>query len=142
MGVGMNMRDASMIAIVDDDESNREALRSLLRSVGFTAEAFPSAEDFLQSDHLQHTGCLILDLGLPGMDGLKLQQHLAAAKSRIPIIFITAQDDEAARARAIQAGAVGFLQKPFRDEALLHAVQAALRRSQGDPYLGIPDTNQ
>ncbi len=127
------MRQASIIAIVDDDESNREALRSLLKSVGFTAEAFASAEDFLHSDHLHHTGCLILDLGLPGMDGLELQQHLAAAGSRIPIIFVTAQDDEAARARAIQTGAVGFLQKPFRDEALLHAVQVALRGSQGDP---------
>ncbi len=127
------MPQASIIAIVDDDESNREALRSLLRSVGFAAEAFASAEDFLNSDHLHHAGCLILDLGLPGMDGLELQQHLAAAGSRIPIIFVTAQDDEAARARAIQTGAVGFLQKPFRDEALLHAVQVALRGSQGDP---------
>jgi FixJ family two-component response regulator len=130
----VGVRDAWIISIVDDDESNREALRSLLRSVGFTAEAFASAEGFLNSDHLHHTGCLILDLGLPGMTGLELQQHLAAAKHRIPIIFITAYDDEAARARAFQAGAVGFLQKPFRDEALLHAVQVALRRgSQGDP---------
>ena len=134
MRTGVGVRDAWIISIVDDDESNREALRSLLRSVGFTAEAFASAEGFLNSDHLHHTGCLILDLGLPGMTGLELQQHLAAAKHRIPIIFITAYDDEAARARAFQAGAVGFLQKPFRDEALLHAVQVALRRgSQGDP---------
>ena len=129
----MGEQKASIISIVDDDESNREALRSLLRSVGFTAEAFASAEDFLQSNHLDHTACLILDVQMPGMTGLELQQRLAAAKSRIPIIFITAQEDEAARARAIQAGAVGFLQKPFRDEALLHSVQVALRGSQGDP---------
>lgn len=120
------MREASIIAIVDDVESIRKALRSLLRSVGFTAEAFASAEEFLHSNDLQHTACLILDLQMPGMTGLELQQHLAAARSRIPIIFITAQDDDAARALAIQAGAVGFLRKPFPQDALVHEVRMAL----------------
>ncbi len=127
MGAGMGEQKASIIAIVDDLESIRLALRSLLRSVGFTAEAFPSAEDFLHSDHLGHTACLILDLQIPGMSGLELQQHLAAARCRIPIIFITADCDETAEARALEAGAIDFLQKPFREDALLHAVRVALQ---------------
>jgi FixJ family two-component response regulator len=120
------MRQGSIIAIVDDLQSIREALRILLRSVGFTAEAFASAEDFLHSNHLQHTACLILDLQMPGMSGLELQQLLAAAKCRIPIIFITAKNDEESRTRAFQAGAFEFLPKPFREDALLHAVRMAL----------------
>ncbi len=122
------MRKGSIIAIVDDLESVREALGTLLRSVGYTAEVFPSAEDFLNSDHLRHTACLILDLQMPGMTGLDLHQRLVAAQVEIPIIFVTADGDEAARARALQAGAIGFLQKPFRDDALLHAVRMALAK--------------
>jgi len=122
----VGVRGASIISIVDDDESNREAVSTLLKSAGFTVEAFASAEDFLNSTHRHHTGCLILDLRMPGMNGLELQQRLAAARSRIPIIFVTADADEAARARALQAGAIDFLPKPFREEALLQAVRMAL----------------
>ena len=122
----MGVRGASIISIVDDDESNREAVSTLLKSAGFTVEAFASAEDFLNSTHRHHTACLILDLRMPGMNGLELQQRLAAARSRIPIIFVTADADEAARARALQAGAIDFLPKPFREEALLQAVRMAL----------------
>jgi len=127
MGAGVDVREASIISIVDDDASNREAVSTLLRSAGFTAETFASAEDFLASGHLHQTRCLILDLRMPGMNGLELQQLLAAAKYQIPIIFITAQNDEAVRTRALQAGAIGFLPKPFREEALLIAVRVALR---------------
>jgi FixJ family two-component response regulator len=126
MRTGVGVRGASIISIVDDDESNRDAVSTLLKSAGFTAETFASAEDFLNSDHLHHTGCLILDLRMPGMNGLELQQRLAAARSRIPIIFVTADADEAARTQAFQAGAIDFLPKPFREEALLQAVQVAL----------------
>jgi FixJ family two-component response regulator len=126
MRTGVGVRGASIISIVDDDESNREAVSTLLKSAGFTVEAFASAEDFLNSTHRHHTGCLILDLRMPGMNGLELQQRLAAARSRIPIIFVTADADEAARARALQAGAIDFLPKPFREEALLQAVRMAL----------------
>ncbi len=122
----MDVREASIISIVDDDASNREAVSTLLSSAGFTVETFASAEDFLASGHLHQTRCLILDLRMPGMNGLELQQQLAAAKYRIPIIFITAQNDEAVRTRALQAGAIGFLPKPFREEALLVAVRVAL----------------
>jgi len=127
MGAGVGVREASIVSIVDDDESIRDAEGSLLRSAGFTVEAFASAEDFLNSTHRHHTACLVLDLRMPGMNGLELQQRLAAARSQIPIIFVSADADEEARARAFQAGAIDFLEKPFREEALLQAVQVALR---------------
>ena len=114
------------VSIVDDDESVREALKSLLRSVGFGAEVFASAEEFLKSDRLKNTACLILDVRMPGMSGLELQEQLAAAHHKIPIIFITAHvSDREARNRALQAGAVDFLSKPFREEVLLKDVYAA-----------------
>ncbi len=123
----MGVREASIVSIVDDDEAIRDAEGSFLRTAGFTVEAFASAEDFLNSTHRHHTACLVLDLRMPGMNGLELQQRLAAARSRIPIIFVSADADEEARARAFQAGAIDFLEKPFREEALLQAVQVALR---------------
>ena len=126
MRTGVGVRGASIISIVDDDESNREAVSTLLKSAGFTVETFASAEDFLNSTHRHHTACLVLDLRMPGMNGLELQQRLAAAKYQIPIIFITAQNDEESRTRAFQAGAIDFLPKPFREEALLQAVRMAL----------------
>jgi FixJ family two-component response regulator len=125
------MSKSSLIAVVDDDEAIREATESLLRSVGFRAVVFPSAEDFLRSSHLQDTACLIVDVRMPGMSGLELQRQLAAANYSMPIIFITAHGDEEARARALRAGAVAFLDKPFSDEVLLRAVQAALPSSWG-----------
>jgi FixJ family two-component response regulator len=123
------MSDSGLIAVVDDDEAIREATESLIRSVGFRAVVFPSAEDFLGSNHLQDTACLIVDVRMPGMSGLELQQRLTTANYSIPIIFITAHGDADTRARALRAGAVAFLDKPFSDDALLRAVQAALQSS-------------
>ena len=118
-----------LIAIVDDDESVREALKSLMRSVGFSVETFASAEDFLQADCLPATACLLLDLRLPGISGLELQRRLGAARRRVPIIFITAHGNEAQQREALEGGAIDFLLKPFREDALLDAVQSALCRS-------------
>jgi FixJ family two-component response regulator len=120
-----------LISIVDDDEALREAIESLIKSVGFIARVFPSAEDFLRSGNADDTGCLILDVQMPGMTGLELQNHLVASKSRIPIIFISAHSDADARARALKAGAVGFLQKPFSEDALLNAINSSLADWRG-----------
>lgn len=115
------------VSIVDDDESVREAIRSLLRSVGFQAEVFASAEEFLSSDYQRNAECLILDVCMPGMSGLQLQERLASAKCDVPIIFITAHvSDIEARKRALRSGAVDFLIKPFSEEALLNDVYKAL----------------
>ena len=120
------MIETALISIVDDDESIREAIQSLLGSVGFKAKTFASAEQFLQSDQIENTACLILDVRMPGMSGLELQRRLMATQCRIPIVFVTAHGDEEVRARALQEGAVEFLLKPFSEEALLNAIQAAL----------------
>jgi FixJ family two-component response regulator len=121
------MSDIPHVSVVDDDESVREAIKSLLRSVGLGADVFGSAEDFLNSRNLRDTACLILDLRMPGMSGLDLQQRLASANCLIPIIFITAHaSDGEARARALQLGAIDFLFKPFSEEALLNDIYAAL----------------
>jgi FixJ family two-component response regulator len=125
------MSEIPLIAVVDDDEAIREALQSLLRSVGLRAEMFASAEDFLQAGQRQATACLILDVRMPRMSGLELQRQMATANCPTPIIFITAHGDEETRARALRAGALAFLDKPFRDEVLLRAVQAALHSSWG-----------
>ena len=111
---------------MDDDESMREALESLLRSAGFEAEVFASAEALLSSNRLSEVECLIVDVRMPGMTGLQLQRRLVSTGSRIPIILITAHGDDAARAQALGAGATAFLRKPFSEQALLDAVQAAL----------------
>ena len=120
------MIETALISIVDDDESIREAILSLLRSVGFRVKTFASAEQFLQFDQIETTACLILDVRMPGMSGLELQRRLIATQCRIPIVFVTAHGDEEARSRALQEGAVEFLLKPFSEEALLNAIQAAL----------------
>jgi FixJ family two-component response regulator len=121
-----------LVAVVDDDAAIREAVQSLLRSVGLRAGVFASAQDFLQSGHLQDTACLIVDVRMPRMSGLELQQQMTTAHCPIPIIFITAHGDEETRTRALRAGTVGFLDKPFSDEGLLRAVQAALQSFRGD----------
>jgi FixJ family two-component response regulator len=126
------MSELPLIAIVDDDAAIREAVESLLRSVGLRAAVFASAEDFWHAGPLQATACLIVDVRMPRMSGLELQQRLAMADCPMPIIFITAHSDEATRARALRAGAVAFLAKPFSDEVLLRAVHAALQSSPGD----------
>jgi len=123
-----------LISIVDDDESVREAIESLMKSVGYIAKVFPSAGDFLKSEHLSDTGCLILDLQMPGMSGLELQSRLVASKSRVPIIFISAHSDAEVRARALEAGAVGFLQKPFSEDALLSAITSSLAVRKGSGH--------
>jgi FixJ family two-component response regulator len=120
----------NLISIIDDDESVRRTTALLIESLGFRAAAFESAEKFLSSDHLNDASCLIVDVRMPGMNGLQLQSQLAATGSRIPIIFITAYDDKASRQRAIQAGAAAFLGKPFTDEELLQWIRSALRQEE------------
>jgi FixJ family two-component response regulator len=115
-----------LVAIVDDDDSMRSALYGLLKAVGWPAQAFGSAEEFLESGQQHQTACLIADIRMPGMSGLELQAKLNAERCRIPIIFITAHDDAKVRMQALRAGAVEFLAKPFNDEALLESVRAAL----------------
>jgi FixJ family two-component response regulator len=116
-----------LISVVDDHDSVRESLRGLLRSVRFGVEVFSSAEEFLNSDRVRETDCLILDVRMPGMSGLELQRQLLAGQHEIPIVFITAHGDEGLRWRALRDGAVDYLLKPFSEEALLNAVQKALR---------------
>jgi FixJ family two-component response regulator len=115
-----------MVSVVDDDASMREALRGLLRSTGLRVEVFASAEEFLASGRLSGTACLVLDMRMPGLSGLQLQERLLASGSRVPCIFISAHSDEAMRARALEAGAIEFLQKPFNDDALLDAIAKAI----------------
>jgi FixJ family two-component response regulator len=121
----------SLISVVDDDESIRRTTKLLIESFGFRAAAFESADGFLRSDQLHDTSCLIVDVRMPGMDGFQLQSHLAATGCGIPIIFITAYDDRESRGRAMQAGAVAFLGKPFSDERLLQTIRSTLRTDKG-----------
>jgi FixJ family two-component response regulator len=123
------MARVPLVSIVDDDDSLRNSLANLVRSVGFKAQGFSSAEAFLSSNQARDTACLILDVRLAGMNGLDLQRHIVAAEWRIPIIFITAHADDDARTRALAAGALGFLGKPFREEELLSAMDAAFTDS-------------
>jgi FixJ family two-component response regulator len=118
--------NTKLVAIVDDDDLMRTALQGLLKAVGCPAQAFASAEEFLQSGQQHRTACLIADIRMPGMSGLELQARLNAEHCRIPTIFITAHGDTKMRMQALRAGAVEFLAKPFDDEALLESVRAAL----------------
>jgi FixJ family two-component response regulator len=118
--------NTKLVAIVDDDDLMRSALQGLLKAVGMPAQAFASAEEFLQSGQLRQTACLIADIRMPGMSGLELQAKLNAEHCRIPTIFITAHGDAKMRMQALRAGAVEFLAKPFDDEALLESVRGAL----------------
>jgi two-component system response regulator FixJ len=117
-----------LVAIVDDDESVRNAVHGVLRSVGLKTQTFSSAEEFLESGRHTETGCLITDVQMTGMTGLELQARLVEEDHRIPIIFITAYGTPRMRAQAMQAGAVDILGKPFNDEVLLETVRAALER--------------
>jgi FixJ family two-component response regulator len=116
------------ICIVDDDASIREALKSLMRSVRLDVATFASAEEFLASDRCHDSACLILDVYLPGMSGFELQNRLNVERRGIPIIFITAHSDEVSRQRALNGGAIDFLGKPVRREALFKAIQSAFER--------------
>jgi FixJ family two-component response regulator len=116
-----------LVSVVDDDESVRESLPDLLREMGFAARAFSSAGEFLESDTVLRTECLILDLAMPGMSGPELQRELKLREIRTPIIFITANQDEAVRRDTVAQGAVDCLLKPFTDTILLSALNSALR---------------
>jgi FixJ family two-component response regulator len=125
------MMDAeALVFVVDDDASLRESLQNLLRSVGLRVAAFTSAQEFLRCTHPEVPSCLVLDVRLPGLSGLELQQQLAAGDLAMPIIFITGHGDIPMTVQAMKAGAVEFLTKPFRDQALLDAVQQALARDR------------
>jgi FixJ family two-component response regulator len=115
-----------LVSVVDDDESVRESLPDLLREFGFAAQAFASAEEFLTSNSVGQTDCLILDIAMPGMSGPELQRELSLRRQEIPIVFVTANGDETIRPRMIEQGAVDCLFKPFGEAALLRAINAAL----------------
>jgi FixJ family two-component response regulator len=119
-------RKTKLVAIVDDDHSMRSALQGLLKSIGVPSQVFASAEEFLNSGQQHQAACLITDIRMPGISGLELQAKLNAEHCRIPTIFITAHDDGQMRMRALRAGAVEFLAKPFDDGALIETVRAAL----------------
>ena len=121
-----------VLSLVDDDASVRKATGRLIKSFGFAVEVFASGEEFLCFGSLHITSCLVLDVQMPGMNGLQLQSHLAAAGYRIPIVFITAYADEEIRDQALEAGAVAFLTKPFGEEALLRGIRSALKLTEGD----------
>ena len=114
------------ISVVDDDESVREAIRGLMRSLGYTAQAFRSAEEFLTSRQVPHTSCLIADVQMPGMTGLELHRHLVALGKTIPTILITAYPDDIVRERALGDGVVGYLSKPFDENDLLACIRSSL----------------
>jgi FixJ family two-component response regulator len=126
--------EKSRIAVVDDDEYVREALRGLLRSAGFGAETYGSAEEFLRSGGLEETECLILDVRMPGIGGVELRRYLELAGRDIPVIFITAHGDDSTRAQALGPNVVEFLKKPFDDEALLEAIERALGLGGKQPH--------
>jgi FixJ family two-component response regulator len=117
----------SLVSVVDDDESVRESLPDLLREFGFAVQVFSSAEEFLASDYVEQTNCLILDIAMPGMSGPDLQQELKIRRREIPIVFITGHGDETVRPRLLEKGAGECLFKPFSDAALFGALNAALR---------------
>jgi len=122
----MGEQSEQIVSIVDDDASLRRSLRNLLTSVGLCVETFESAEVFLESSSRDNTGCLVLDVRMPGMGGLGLLKRLMAAGSRIPVIMLTAHGDDDTRQRSLEAGAVAFLEKPVQGAALLSAVRCAL----------------
>jgi FixJ family two-component response regulator len=122
-----NGNERPLLSVVDDDESMRESLPDLIKEFGFAARAFASAEEFLLSDSLDETSCLILDIAMPGMSGPELHQELKSRGEKVPVIFITAQRDETIRPRVLEQGAAGFLLKPFSDAALLAAIKTALQ---------------
>jgi FixJ family two-component response regulator len=120
------MAPDQFIAIVDDDPAVRQAASNLFRSMGFKARAFASAEEFLGSESIDDVSCLVLDVQMPGMGGLKLQSHLAAAGRHVPIVFVTGYPDDSVRAKAMNSGAVCFLTKPFEEGELIDGLRTAL----------------
>jgi FixJ family two-component response regulator len=141
MGESNKVAEGARISIVDDDRSMREAIHTLIGSMGLTAEEFSSAEDFLDADRSHLFDCLILDIRMPGLSGLELQRRLIAEKRSVPIVFVTAHYGEEERTRAIEAGAVDFLTKPFTEQELLNAIAASLAipRTTADRVYQDPD---
>ena len=127
-----NARREALVSVVDDDDLMRKSTRRLLRSAGLRAETFASAEEFLTSGLAEETACLILDLRMPGMNGLQLQQHLAESSNRVPIIFLSAHSSANEERQALQAGAVEFLQKPVSKNVLLLAILNTLKTPPDD----------
>ena len=134
------MSQAALISVVDDDISVREAIESLLKSVGYRVALYASGEEFLNLGSPQESSCLILDVRMPGMSGLELQCRLNVNHISIPIIFISAHSDGNAQARALALGAIAFLQKPFSEEALLGAIDVCLATDRGNAVSSLkPD---
>jgi FixJ family two-component response regulator len=121
------LQKTPVISIVDDDEAVRLALRSLVRSLGYVSNVFASAEEFLESSHPNETSCLISDIQMPGMNGIELQNRLKILDCSTPVIFVTAFPDDRSRARALEAGAIGFLEKPFEGRVMIQLIDMALR---------------
>ncbi len=119
-----------MISIIDDDRMAREATADLISSLGHEALSFGSGEQFLASGCVKHTACIITDLHMPGLNGLDLQRRLLAEGHRTPVIFITAYPEDSVRSRALNAGAVAFLSKPFKESALISSLETALKRRE------------
>jgi FixJ family two-component response regulator len=116
-----------LVAVVDDDKWICKALQRLLNSAGFRVETFGSAEDYLRHGGRHKAACMILDVGLPGMNGFDLERRLAAEHNRVPIVFISAHDEPMMKSRALEVGAIGFLSKPMNDKSLIEAVNLALK---------------
>jgi FixJ family two-component response regulator len=125
MSGNAKISEKSIVCVVDDDSLIRDSTQRLIHSFGFRAEAFASAEEFRRAGYLEEAACLILDVRMPGMSGIELQRQLASRHREIPIIFITAYEDEVVRAQAIREGAVAVLIKPFSEEVLLDAIHMA-----------------
>ena len=123
----MESTESPLVAIVDDDELFRRSVARLVRSAGFRVETFGSAEDFLESGHLDRIACVILDMMLPGMNGVGLQRRLITTPRPMPIVFVSAHENAVTRANALRAGAIAFLKKPFDDSALLDALDRSMR---------------
>jgi FixJ family two-component response regulator len=123
------LQNRPRIAVVDDDQSVREALENLISSVGYEVDLFESAKGFLDSAEINNTACLVLDLRMPEMSGLELQQTLRDDGRNIPIIIVTAHGEDTARTEALAAGAVAFLNKPFQEEVLLGAINSAIGKN-------------
>jgi FixJ family two-component response regulator len=126
----LELANKPLISIVDDDESVREATKGLMRALGFLAETFGSAEDFLQFDRLRNTACLIADVQMPRMSGIELHRRLVGSGMSIPTILITAYPDDSVRVRALEAGIVCYLTKPFNKDDLLGCIRSALDRDR------------
>lgn len=124
--MGKRLAGQAMISIIDDDESIRDAAKTLVRSLGYSAATFASAEEFLESGHLGETACLITDVQMPRMSGADLQNHLIAKGDCPPVIFVTAFPEDRLRERVLRAGAIGFLSKPFREDSLIACLNKAL----------------